>query len=201
MQFYIVAPLFIWVYLHSRRTGFALTALAVAASIGCGYLWSLEHDASAHSFDGMNVGIYSRSFYTKPQFRFPAYGIGLLSGMLRHWWTDVCPSYVVPEPAARIALWVSSLVLGGITFFAGLSAYQNRPCSYIEYTSDVCGSGWSAQHLALYNSLTQPLWALALATLTLVRTPCACKHLLGRHPNPCVVADACHAGCISCSFY
>ena len=60
------------------------------------------------------------------------------------------------------------LTLGFITFIAGLSAYQNRPCGYTEYTSDVCGSGWNRDQLALYISLTQPLWAASLAVLTLL---------------------------------
>ena len=36
-------------------------------------------DWSPHSFDGANVLSYSEQFYTKPQFRFPPYAVGMLT--------------------------------------------------------------------------------------------------------------------------
>jgi peptidoglycan/LPS O-acetylase OafA/YrhL len=156
------------VYLWSKHCGVLLVALTIALSVGCGYYWSVQTHASAHSLDGMNVGIYSRGFYTKPQFRFPAYGIGLLTGMVRHWVMQARPAYRVPQQAANAALITSGVVLFLITFVVGLSAYQNRPCGYAEWTTALCGSGWSVASMAAYNAFTQPLWAACLAVLTLL---------------------------------
>lgn len=76
MQFYLVSPLFVCAYLHSDKLGVALVLLAVIVSGGAGYLQSLRHGWSAHSFDGLNVTQYSHHFYTKPQYRLPAYAVG-----------------------------------------------------------------------------------------------------------------------------
>ena len=168
MQFYFVAPAFLIAYLQSRPFGILLTTFAVALSCVCGYYWSIQTGGSAHSFDGAQVTIYSHLFYTKPQFRFPAYGIGILTGMVRRWLKDDHPTWQLSRGWAQLWMATGCSILLYLIFYASLSAYQNRPCGYTELTGATCGSGWSIEGLAIYNSMSQPLWAGACAIITLL---------------------------------
>ena len=129
----------------------------------------METGASAHSFDGVNVGVYSQLAYSKPQFRFPSYGIGLLCGMLRMWQNiSLGSTWKLPIAWAGGAMALSVAILFFLAAPASWSAYRNRPCSFQEETGPFCGSGWSVSWLAVYNSCSKPLWALALSVITLL---------------------------------
>lgn len=168
MQFYALSPALILAFLRSKRLGIAITLTAVVASCLYTYRWTLETGASAHSFDGANVGEYSKFAYTKPHFRFPPYGIGIAVGMLRIWQRRAYPRWKMPRFWAAASMVLACSLLLFLMLPASWSAYQNRPCSFQESMSEHCGSGWSVQWLAVYNSFTKPAWAIGLGIITLL---------------------------------
>jgi hypothetical protein len=66
MQFYLVSPLFVCLYLVRDWLGVLSALAALAASCALGFAGTLTHGWSAHSFDGLDVTKYSHAFYTKP---------------------------------------------------------------------------------------------------------------------------------------
>ena len=85
MQFYFLSPLFIVAFLRKKIFGVLLTATVVLFSAIYAFRWTFDTSGSANSFDGADVLVYSQEFYSKPHFRFPPYGIGIIVGMLRTW--------------------------------------------------------------------------------------------------------------------
>ena len=168
MQFYALSPALILAFLRSKRLGLAITVLAVLASCLYTYQWTLETGASAHSFDGANVAEYSKFAYTKPHFRFPPYGIGIAVGMLRIWQRRSFPRWKMSRMWAAIGMAFACALMLFLMLPASWSAYQNRPCTFLETQGEHCGSGWSVQWLAVYNSFTKPAWALGLGIITLL---------------------------------
>lgn len=166
MQFYLISPIFILAFLRNRWFGVSLISTVCLASCVYAYWWSIQTGASGQSFDGANVLIYSHGFYAKPQFRFPPYGLGMLSGMVQAWQKKEYPDFKYPYPNALLAAAVA--ILFYIMYIQSYTAYQNRPCSLTEYTSTQCGSDWSTEQLAWYNSSSKPLWCLALSIITLL---------------------------------
>lgn len=166
MQFYLVSPIFILAFLRNRWFGVSLIGAVCLASCVYAYWWSIQTGASAHSLDGANVLVYSHGFYAKPQFRFPSYALGMLSGMIHSWQKKEHPDFKYPFPNALLAAAVA--ILFYIIYVQSYTAYQNRPCSFTEYTSTQCGSDWSSEQLAWYNSSSKPLWCLALSIITLL---------------------------------
>jgi hypothetical protein len=76
-------------------------------------------------------------------------------------------SYKLPKGVVRLLLVVSSTTIL-VLVFGFSSAYQNIPCKYTENSSDLCGSDWSIQSRAVYNSLAKVTWAVAIAVITLL---------------------------------
>jgi len=91
----------------------------------------------------------------------------MISAMFWHLKAKYRPSFALPVWIANFVLGIACSTIFCLVFGAS-SAYQNRPCSYSEPTSESCGSNWSVTSLALYNSLTKPLWALSLSAITLL---------------------------------
>lgn len=168
MQFYALSPALILAFLRSKRLGIAITLVAVIASCLYTYKWTLETGASAHSFDGANVAEYSKVAYTKPHFRFPPYGIGIAVGMLLTWQRRALPKWKLSTFWAATGMVFACSLMLFLMLPASWSAYQNRPCSFQETMSEHCGSGWSVEWLAVYNSFTKPAWAVGLGVITLL---------------------------------
>ena len=169
MQFYAVSPLFITAFLKNKAFGVALTTFAVVASALYAFKWTFDTGGSANSFDGANVQVYSQEFYSKPHFRFPAYGIGILVGMLLTWQRhSLGAEWKVSPLKAMLAMAGAVLSLLFLIFPASWSAYWNRPCSIFEERGPDCGSDWSMTTLAIYNAFSKPLWAGALGVIALL---------------------------------
>lgn len=167
MQYYIISPFIVWIFLKNNTLGIAVTLLTFFISIIAGIVSTIEYGLSAHSFDGANVTAYSILFYTKPFYRIAPYCVGILTGMFWHIKCHKFHDYRLSPSSARF------LLLGSVTtllylVFGFSSAYQRRPCDYLEPPSEACGSNWSIDARVLYNSFSKPLWAIALATITLL---------------------------------
>ncbi|CAM9170227.1 unnamed protein product, partial [Hapterophycus canaliculatus] len=170
MQFYMVSPVFIVLYMRRRWWGLAVTFLAIAASTAAMAIGTYVRGWSALTLDGSWVVKYSEETYTTPYFRIVSYLIGMLFAMLWHQ-----KQARVRWPQSKLADWqrylmlsMSALLFFTVTF-VGYSGYQNPPCSiFQDPASSHCGSGWTSNKLALYNAGTRPAWGLALILLCFV---------------------------------
>ena len=113
-----------------------------------------------------NVAEYSKFAYTKPHFRFRPW--------CRHRRGHVADMAACLFPREYVHLLgchrhgVCLLLMPFLMLPASWSAYQNRPCSFQETMGEHCGSGWSVEWLAVYNSFTKPAWAVGLGVITLL---------------------------------
>jgi len=167
MQFYIISPFFVWLFLKRNLYGILATIVVCLLSCTLAYYETMKHGWSAHSFDGQWVTNYAIHYYTKPLYRIPVYCIGMLAAMAWNIKQKHFPSYKLPKGVVRLLLITSSTTIL-VLVFGFSSAYQNIPCKYTENSSDLCGSDWSIQSRATYNSLAKVTWAVAIAVITLL---------------------------------
>ena len=167
MQFYLISPIFVWLFLKKNAYGIIATVIVCLLSCSLAFVETMKHGWSAHSFDGQWVTNYAIHYYTKPLYRIPVYCIGMLSAMIWNIKQKHYPSYKVPKALVRFLLILSSSTIL-ILVFGFSSAYKNIPCKYTEGSSNLCGSNWSLESRATYNSLAKVIWAVAIAIITLL---------------------------------
>ena len=167
MQFYIISPLFVWLYLKKSIYGIFLTIFVCCLSCSLAYIETMKHGWSAHSFDGQWVTKYAIHYYTKPLYRIPVYCIGMLAAMLWDLKQRKFQTYKLPNSLVRLLLILSSSTIL-ILIFGFSSAYQNIPCKYAENSSNLCGSNWTIHSRAMYNSLAKVTWTISIAVITLL---------------------------------
>ena len=128
---------------------------------------TIQYGYSPHTFDGLDVTHYSFHVYTKPQFRITPYCIGMLTAMIWHTKKIHFPTFKLPQYMVTMLISFSvSLIMYYI--FGTISAYQRRPCGYLEPTSNKCGSNWSITERAIYNATSKLGWSCSLAIITLI---------------------------------
>lgn len=162
----ILAPIFLPLYLKRKQKAilieFGTIIMIIVASFLCSHLF----DWSGHLFDGMQTLSFDRGFYIQSFFRATPYIAGFITAQV---WHELCQRntyYQIPFPKLLSMISISTLIF---LIFWGMSAYDQRPCLVWENThiSD-CGSGWSKNSLAIYNSLVRPAWSCALAIFSLL---------------------------------
>ncbi|CAM9234924.1 unnamed protein product [Ectocarpus sp. 6 AP-2014] len=168
MQFYMVSPVFIVLYMRRKWWGVAATFLAIVASTAAMAIGTYVRGWSALTLDGSWVVKYSEETYTAPYFRIVSYLMGMLFAMLWHEKQMRWPQFKLADWQRYIMLSTSAVIFFVVTF-VGYSGYQNAPCSiFQDPSSSPCGSGWTASQLALYNAGTRPAWGFALILLCFV---------------------------------
>ncbi|CBN77498.1 conserved unknown protein [Ectocarpus siliculosus] len=168
MQFYMVSPVFIVLYMRRKWWGVAATFLAIVASTAAMAIGTYVRGWSALTLDGSWVVKYSEETYTAPYFRIVSYLMGMLFAMLWHEKQMRWPQFKLADWQRYIMLSTSAVIFFVVTF-VGYSGYQNAPCSiFQDPASSPCGSGWTASQLALYNAGTRPAWGFALILLCFV---------------------------------
>jgi len=167
MQFYLISPIFVWLFLKKNAYGIIATVAVCLLSCSLAFRETMKHGWSAHSFDGQWVTNYAIHYYTKPLYRIPVYCIGMLSAMLWNIKQKRYPTYKLPKTLVRLLLIIASTTIL-VLVFGFSSAYKNIPCKYNESSSNLCGSNWSLESRAAYNSLAKVIWAVAIAIITLL---------------------------------
>ena len=167
MQFYLISPLFIAIYIKRPIFGALLALFLGLFSSSYLGLKTLQYGYSPHTFDGYNVTLYSFHVYTKPQFRITPYCIGMFIAMVWLYKSKYYPMYKYPLIITNIALIKASFILLYL-IFGSISAYQKRPCGYMEPISHLCGSNWTNKSLAIYNTFSKLGWSISLGIITLI---------------------------------
>lgn len=194
MQFAIfLAPITLCLYFKNRHYAATFVIGSLLASVGAGFWYSMKTGISANSFDGIWVGEYSRSFYTKPWFRAAPYLVGMYTAMLwknneasacrrRKGW--FCLAYFLPssigERASSASGWISSAWLVAVVAllswvtFGPVGAYQHLPCPYDEaalprFAEPLdCGSHWTLRQRAVFNAFAPLAWSCGVSMLCLL---------------------------------
>mmetsp|Transcript_27097 Transcript_27097/g.47912 ORF Transcript_27097/g.47912 Transcript_27097/m.47912 type:complete len:531 (+) Transcript_27097:335-1927(+) len=159
MQFFALTPLFLLVYLHSKKWAVALCIFTVCASVIAAFLAAKTYAWSSANLDGAAVITYDREGYIFPWFRIPAYAIGMLLAIARlqfprnlslglggfnqnqNQQQQVVPgmrmsmsrkmsSLVISDPYLNVVIEGLGLSLLLLCVFGGIDAYQARPCAY-----------------------------------------------------------------------
>eukprot|EP00903_Cladosiphon_okamuranus_P009857 g9367.t1 len=168
MQFYMVSPVFIVLYMRRKWWGVWATFMAIAASTAAMAIGTYARGWSALTLDGAWVIKYSEETYTTPYFRIVSYLIGMLFAMLWHEKQMRFPQFKLADWQRYMMLSTSTLIFFMVTF-VGYSGYQLPPCSiFQDPATSHCGSGWTPSQLALYNAGTRPAWGFALVLLCFV---------------------------------
>eukprot|EP00752_Nemacystus_decipiens_P006535 g5886.t1 len=168
MQFYMVSPVFIVLYMRRKWWGIWATFAGIASSTAAMAIGTYVRGWSALTLDGAWVVKYSEETYTTPYFRIVSYLIGMLFAMLWHEKQMRWPQFELADWQRYMMLSASALIFFMVTF-VGYSGYQNPPCSiFQDPATSHCGSGWTPAQLALYNAGTRPAWGFALILLCFV---------------------------------
>ena len=165
----VLTPIFLSLFLRKgwRKATIAIEALLIAGIIGTAMKFSYQYGWSAHLFDGSDTVSFDRGFYINPFFRSSPYIMGFITAQLWHEKCRLWPNMGLTK-GTSIILSLFSIAL--LLFLAlGTGASDKRPCLIWEspHTTD-CGSGWSREKLAIFNSFTRPAWGLGLAIISLL---------------------------------
>jgi len=167
MQFYLLSPIFFVIYYYRNLTGMTLTLLVCGALVLLSVQETLQGKWSDFTFDGQWVTNFSHYGYTVPWVKAPPYLIGMWTGMFWHRREKKWPDWKFSRCHARIAIFLSLLLIYGI-LFSGLTAYQNPPCSVDRVPEKgVCGSGWPKWGIVFHTCFSRPLWAFGLSLLSI----------------------------------
>ena len=166
----ILAPTFVTLYLRRgwRMRVIMLEILSVIGVIGASIYFSFKYNWSAHLWDGADTVAFDRGFYINPFFRSSPYIIGFITAQLWHEKCRLCPNVGFTRAVSILLSFTSVSIMMCWTFFSS-GAINMRPCQIWEsprYAN--CGSGWSAIHLALFNSFARPMWGIGLGVMSLL---------------------------------
>ncbi|CAM9228319.1 unnamed protein product, partial [Phaeothamnion confervicola] len=168
MQFYVVSPFFIVLYLRNKALGAAATVGVLLASVGAMMWGTYARQWSALTFDGAWVVAYSEETYTQPWARIVPYLLGMMLAMFwdekkRRW-----PRFKLNNAQRYLMMGGGIATLLTVTF-AAHSAYESVPCS-VKQSPDThdCGSHWPVWLHALYNAGSRPAWILGVSMLCFV---------------------------------
>jgi Predicted acyltransferases len=165
----ILTPLFVSLFIRKgwRKITIGLEALFVCVVVATSVNFSFKYKWSAHLFDGADTISFDRGFYINPFFRSSPYVIGFITAQIWHEKCRLWPNFGVTK-AMSIVLSFSSIAL--LLFLTlGTGGSDRRPCLIWESPeSTECGSGWSREKLAIYNSFVRPAWGLGLAVMSLL---------------------------------
>ncbi|CAM9306129.1 unnamed protein product [Chrysoparadoxa australica] len=168
MQFYIVSPIFIVLYLNRPRLGCLLVALVLLASTAGMVYGTFAGDWSALTLDGSWTIKYSQEAYTAPWFRIVPYLMGMSFAVFWHEKQQRAPGYSLSHRQRYIMLSTAVALLTLVTY-VGYSGYSAFPCAPKDNPDQfVCGSGWNVWQRTLYNAGTRPVWCLGLSLLCFV---------------------------------
>ena len=165
----ILAPVFVSLFLKEgcRKLTIAIELILITAIIGTSINLSHKYGWSAHLFDGADTVSFDRGFYINPFFRSSPYIIGFITAQLWHEKSRQWPHMGLTKVTSVTLSFFSVSLMLFLTL--GTSDNNKRPCTVWEspHTTD-CGSGWSRDKLAIFNSLVRPAWGLGLAIMALL---------------------------------
>ena len=165
----ILTPIFLSLYLKKgwRKITIATESLVVGVIIATSMKFSYQYQWSAHLFDGADTVSFDRGFYINPFFRSSPYIIGFITAQIWHEKCRIWPNFGVTKITSVILSIASMVLLLLLALDTGGS--DKRPCLVWEspHTTE-CGSGWSREKLALYNSLVRPAWGVGLSIMSLL---------------------------------
>eukprot|EP00611_Tribonema_gayanum_P001510 TRINITY_DN1110_c1_g1_i2.p1 TRINITY_DN1110_c1_g1~~TRINITY_DN1110_c1_g1_i2.p1 ORF type:complete len:767 (-),score=284.50 TRINITY_DN1110_c1_g1_i2:1197-3497(-) len=169
MQFYLLSPFFIILFLRNHIAGAAATAGIVAASTAAMVYGTVTDGWSALTLDGEWTVRYSQNTYTMPWFRIVPYLLGMCFAMWWHERSRSVPRLHLRRWQRHACMWGAVCIFLSIIFCAA-SGYRAYPCPPTTNPDETyCGSGWPIWQRSAYNALTRPLWCLGLVMLCL---PC-----------------------------
>ena len=169
----VLTPIFLSLYLKQEKLWRKLTLIIeiftvmiiIVASLTSSYLY----DWSGFLFDGTQTLSFDQGFYISPLFRASPYIIGFVTAQIWHEKCRLCPRIGLSQAAATILSFISIMLMIYLSSICGVSAYDQRPCLTWERTDiSNCGSGWSKQKLAVYNSFFRPVWGMGIAMISLL---------------------------------
>ena len=166
----IFTPIFISMYLKHgwRKFTVYLELLFICIIISSTFLCSIQFGWSGFLFDGRDTMAFDRGFYINPLFRASPYIIGFITAQLWHEKCRVCPNVGLTKSASIVLSIISVCIMAGLAIL-GINSGANRPCLLWEtpLTSD-CGSSYTLEQRAFYNSFTRPAWGFGLAIMSLL---------------------------------
>ncbi|KAJ3434234.1 o-acyltransferase [Anaeramoeba flamelloides] len=155
-QFFIIAPLIVWIAWKSRKVGYAVIACIIAGSITYKCLivhhWQLTiniHQSDMHYYDWI---------YIKPMARIDVYLIGILLCLLL--WDEKnkggfhLKKITIPQFYIRWLMFCIGLAIIGLCIFSPYSFYK--------------GEKWPRWLQTLYVACDRPLYTIGLALLVLL---------------------------------
>ena len=156
-QFYLLAILIFSLYLRFRRAGILSVAILMIISIVASFAFSFKHHIAppveiGWPIDDPNMPQYSRDwqvsfndYYIKPYFRYSAYAVGMLLGFITNKYPPM--SLYIPK-LLNVFCWLLSLASFAVVLYSLAGIFHGHYPSFLES--------------AFYNSLSRPLWSLAL---------------------------------------
>lgn len=166
----ILTPMFLSLYLRKgfRRFTIVLEIAMVLFIILISYAFSFKYEWSAHLFDGKDTLSFDRGFYINPFFRSTPYIIGFVTAQLWHEKSRLWQNMGLTKVASVFLSFLSIGILLFLVLGTTPGKNENRPCTVWESPSTECGSGWSREKLAVFNSIMRPAWSIALAIMSLL---------------------------------
>lgn len=165
----VLTPIFLSLFIRKgwRKVTIGLETLFVCVVIAVSLNFSYKYKWSAHLFDGADTMSFDRGFYINPFFRSSPYIIGFITAQIWHEKCRLWPNFGVTKAMSIILSFSSIALLLFLTLGTGGS--DRRPCLIWESPETTeCGSGWSREKLAIYNSFVRPAWGLGLAMMSLL---------------------------------
>lgn len=165
----VLTPIFVSLFIRKgwRKVTIGLEILFVCVVIATSVHYSFKYKWSAHLFDGADTMSFDRGFYINPIFRSSPYMIGFISAQIWHEKCRLWPNFGVTKAMSVVLSFSSIALLLFLTLGTGES--DKRPCLIWESPETTeCGSGWSREKLAIYNSFVRPAWGLGLAIMSLL---------------------------------
>jgi len=166
----IFTPVFISMYLKHgwRKLTIYLELLFIFIIISLTFLLSIQYGWSGFLFDGRDTMAFDRGFYINPLFRASPYIIGFITAQIWHEKCRLCPNIGLTKSASSVFSILSVCTMVGLSIL-GINSGANRPCLLWEtpLTTD-CGSSYTLEQRAFYNSFTRPAWGFGLAIMSLL---------------------------------
>ena len=165
----VLTPIFLSLFLRKgcRRSTICLEIMFIAGIVYTSFKFSHKYSWSFHLFDGADTVSFDRGYYINPFFRSSPYILGFITAQLWHEKSRQWPNMGLTKfTSVTLSFFSVSLML---FLTLGTGGCNKRPCLVWESThSSDCGSGWSRDKLALYNSLVRPGWGLGLTIMSLL---------------------------------
>jgi peptidoglycan/LPS O-acetylase OafA/YrhL len=165
----VLTPICVSLFIRKgwRRATIFLEILFVFVVIAVSLKFSYQYKWSGHLFDGAETISFDKGFYINPFFRSSPYMIGFITAQIWHEKCRLWPSFGFTKVTSTALSLLSISLLLFLTLGTGGS--NRRPRLIWESPdSTECGSGWSREKLAIYNSFARPVWGLGLAIMSLL---------------------------------